>query len=101
MDGRSSYRNGYREGCSVNMTVRKRLISVSHWIIIAILLSSSFVVSTPVRADENPCLKADAQGCSFGLPSFQYEALLGQMLAYPTPDVHPLQIDTTELGHID
>ncbi len=52
----------------------------------------------PVHADDNPCLSGAASGCSYGLPTFQYQLLLGQMLAHPTPDVRPLEIDLTDLG---
>ncbi len=38
-------------------------------------------------------------GCSYGLPTFQYQLLLGQMTAHPSPNVHPLDVDMAELGH--
>ena len=46
----------------------------------------------------NVCLVADAPGCSYGMPTFQYQLLLGEMAAHPAPDVRPLEVDLTELG---
>src|SRR5450432_916031 len=68
------------------------------------LLVSTYVLSTfaagfqVTHAASNVCVAADAPGCTSGLPTFQYEALLGEMAANPVPDVQPLSPDTTELG---
>jgi lipoprotein-anchoring transpeptidase ErfK/SrfK len=47
--------------------------------------------------DTNPCLDPAATGCSFGLPSFQYQQLLGQMLAHPSPNVRQLEVAESDL----
>src|SRR5258708_7099342 len=68
------------------------------------VLVGFYVVSTfaagyqVMRAAGNTCLAADTPGCTLGLPTFQYEVLLGQMAANPVPNVQPLTADTTELG---
>jgi hypothetical protein len=50
-----------------------------------------------VRAASN-CLTPDAPGCMYGLPTYQYQLLLGNMAAHPEPDVRQLPIDMNELG---
>lgn len=65
--------------------------------VLAILIST-LTVRVSARADADPCAAADATGCSFGLPTFQYQLLLADMLAHPTPNARPLQIDTNELN---
>src|SRR5689334_20844727 len=50
-----------------------------------------------VRA-ENNCLAPDTPGCMFGLPTYQYQLLLGEMAAHPEPDVRQLPVDLNELG---
>jgi hypothetical protein len=55
-------------------------------------------LSIAVRAESSdPCPTADAAGCSNGLPTFTYQALLTQMLAHPGPNVRTLQVDQNEL----
>src|SRR5258708_22947261 len=50
------------------------------------------------RAAGNTCLAVDVPGCTAGLPTFLYEALLCQMTGNPAPTVKPLGANTTELG---
>ncbi|MEP7289164.1 MAG: L,D-transpeptidase [Chloroflexota bacterium] len=69
------------------------------WILLAVfLIGSMFSAQVAVHADDNKCLLSDASGCTYGLPTFQYQALLGEMLANPAPNVRPLEVDETELG---
>ncbi|HLY26278.1 MAG TPA: L,D-transpeptidase [Aggregatilineales bacterium] len=68
------------------------------FIVAALLLVNGFFAPNDVRADDNPCPKADTAGCTFGLPSFQYEMLLTEMIADPAPRVTPISVDTSELG---
>ncbi len=66
---------------------------------LAINLLLSGVASPPIaRADDNPCPQADTPGCTYGLPTFQYQLLLGEMIANPAPHVTPVPVDRTELG---
>ncbi len=74
----------------------RRWIPFRFLIAIALLLPL-FVAQTSARADDQ-CLTAGADGCSFGLPTFQYQLLLNDMLAHPTPNVRPLQVDNNELS---
>jgi lipoprotein-anchoring transpeptidase ErfK/SrfK len=39
------------------------------------------------------CLTENAPGCTFGLPTQQYNALLAEMKANPTPEVEPVPLD--------
>jgi hypothetical protein len=66
-----------------------------------VLVAQFLIVGSLVRAEGsgNLCLAADAPGCSFGLPTFQYQLLLGEMAAHPSPDVRPLEVDMSELGY--
>jgi hypothetical protein len=77
----------------------KRVIQVA---LIVLFMATLLVVPQQTHADSdtNPCLKPKAKDCTYGLPTFQYEALLGQMLANPTPNVRQLAIDETELGKL-
>jgi hypothetical protein len=43
------------------------------------------------------CLVAGAPGCTHGLPTFQYEMLLGQMAAHPIPNVREIEVDNREI----
>ncbi len=73
----------------------RRFSIIRVFVLIAIIVSG-LSAATAAHADD-ACAAADSEGCSFGLPTFQYQALLGQMLAHPTPNVRPLQIDQNEL----
>src|SRR5947207_3141541 len=68
--------------------------------VIAIVLALIPHVGIVARADstENACLSAQATGCTNGLPTFQYQLLLGEMAAHPAPDVRPLAPDISEIG---
>src|SRR5512133_1777941 len=52
----------------------------------------------PARADGDPCSNVDAPGCTNGLPAAEYQRLLAEMQAYPTPAVTPIPIDKKEVG---
>jgi hypothetical protein len=69
------------------------------------LLLIVLVGMTPLRAEADNQLMCitirPKPGCSFGLPTFQYEILLGQMTAHPVPNVRPLDVDVAALGHSD
>jgi hypothetical protein len=68
---------------------------------IAILTGLSGVAAPVVsRADgpaPNPCPAPDTPGCIHGLPAFQYEMLLAQMVAHPAPSVRQIAIDHQEI----
>jgi len=69
-------------------------------LVLVALISAAFVAN-PVNAegpaDANPCLVASTAGCSYGLPTVQYELLLTQMMAHPSPDVREIDIDPREV----
>src|SRR4051794_9446681 len=50
-----------------------------------------------VHAEGN-CLNPETPGCMFGLPTYQYQLLLGEMAAHPEPDVRQLPVDMNEIG---
>src|SRR5258707_1821384 len=66
-------------------------------LITLLTLTSGFLVPH-AAAQGNACLAADVPGCSYGLPTFQYEMLLGPMAANPVPNVQPVEVDENELG---
>lgn len=61
------------------------------------IASSLFAGQFAARAADS-CTTATEAGCSFGLPTFQYQLLLSQMLAHPSPNVRQLQTDPDELN---
>jgi lipoprotein-anchoring transpeptidase ErfK/SrfK len=66
----------------------------AHLVLIASLafVGLQFVAPPVIRAAD--CLSAvNAPGCTHGLPTEQYEALLPAMLANPEPGVRPLAVD--------
>lgn len=68
------------------------------WIPITCLLLSLFAqMSIPSPAAALDCLTPGTAGCMFGLPAFQYQLLLTEMVAHPTPDVRPLSVDRDEI----
>src|SRR5260221_944821 len=74
------------------------------WFLLAIVPIISIISSlpsTPARADDNLCLRREASGCTNGLPTFQYQLLLGEMAAHPTPNVRPISVDDTEIGRVN
>lgn len=68
-------------------------------IIIIVLMA---VAGAPALAHtafaQDPCSGDSAPGCTFGLPTFQYQLLMNDMLAHPAPNVRPLETDTNELN---
>jgi L,D-transpeptidase catalytic domain len=62
------------------------------------MVGSAFMVRADTNDNKNPCLSAEATGCTHGLPTFQYQLLLGEMAAHPVPDVRPLAVDISEIG---
>lgn len=52
----------------------------------------------PTYAQGDPCATWNAPGCSFGLPTATYEALLAEMTANPAPVVTPITIDTEHVS---
>ena len=74
------------------------------WFVLAIVPIISLISSistAPARADDNACLRREASGCTNGLPTFQYQLLLGEMAAHPTPNVRPISVDDTEIGRVN
>src|SRR5579859_4135385 len=65
------------------------------FVITLALLSGPFSVA--VLADSTACLQESTPGCTHGLPTDQYNALLTQMQANPTPDVAPVPYDKNEI----
>jgi hypothetical protein len=70
-----------------------------YWLLVAgFILANAFVnvavQPTTALAAENPCLAAvNAPGCTHGLPTDQYNALLPQMQAHGTPAGRTLEVD--------
>ncbi|HVO43762.1 MAG TPA: L,D-transpeptidase [Aggregatilineales bacterium] len=54
-------------------------------------------VIIPARADGNPCPTESTPGCTFGLPTDQYNQLLVQMNAHPAPEVSDVPVDVPEV----
>jgi hypothetical protein len=81
----------------------KRRTSLTRWMLITLFMSLQLAALPgwvrPAQAEDNsnPCLTPNTPGCSFGLPTYQYEMLLGQITAHPTPNVRPLSVDITEI----
>jgi len=75
----------------------RRLTHVVAVIPIAVSLALPVIPTSAQIAD--PCPAIDSPGCSFGLPAFQYQLRLTEMLAHPSPNVRPLQVDTKELNN--
>src|SRR5215472_16752437 len=73
-------------------------IKVIRALIAIAVLVPMLALRVPARADTDPCPATDTPGCSYELPTFQYQLLLSDMLAHPSPNVRPLQVDTNELN---
>src|SRR5258708_22316326 len=67
-------------------------------ILLVTVLISTFAVPFKLNDDNNPCPKPDTNDCIFGLPTFEYEQLLSEMIANPTPPVQPIPVKQAELG---
>lgn len=67
--------------------------------LMAIWLASGRIL--PAQADDfreqNACLGEAAPGCTHGLPTIQYQLLLPQMLAHPSPNVREIEVDAREV----
>ncbi|HVO42191.1 MAG TPA: L,D-transpeptidase [Aggregatilineales bacterium] len=79
--------------------MRSRLNTPVRWMVIAVIVMTSFSLSrVAARADDSAvCLDPAAAGCMSGLPTFQYQQLLGQMLAHPSPNVRQVEVDESDL----
>jgi hypothetical protein len=66
-------------------------------LLITILLLVGTASVAPVRADGNPCLSETTPGCTYGLPTDQYNQLLAQMQAHPAPEVTDVAVDIHEV----
>ncbi len=68
--------------------------------VVILLLMPIIAVRSVIRAgdDSHSCLVTDTPGCMYGLPTFQYQLLLGEMAAHPVPNVRPLAYDLDDLG---
>ena len=72
----------------------KRLLSITP----IILLSLAFIAPiTPAQADGNPCPTETSAGCTNGLPSGQYQQLLADMQAHPSPEVAQIAPDMPDV----
>ncbi|HRE48666.1 MAG TPA: L,D-transpeptidase [Aggregatilineales bacterium] len=71
--------------------------SARFWLVLAVLLTASGVLPIPARAEDSPCFTPGTPGCAYGLPAFQYELLLGEMVAHPTPNVRPLDVSIRDV----
>jgi hypothetical protein len=63
-----------------------------------VFLSLFAALPIPSYAQAPLCSTPNTPDCTHGLPTYQYELLLGEMLARPAPDVRPLQVDTVTLN---
>ncbi len=62
-----------------------------------LLILAGMIPLQTARADD--CLSSEnAPGCMFGLPAGDYQRLLGEMQANPTPDVADVPVDRKEVG---
>lgn len=64
-------------------------------LIVVMLVMPFWQQLNPARAAD--CTMVGTPGCIHGLPTFQYEMLLTEMLAHPTPDVRSLPVDQDEI----
>lgn len=64
----------------------------------ALIFSATLFNSNTAHATELDCSALDSPGCAFGLPTFQYQLLMNDMMAHPKPNVRELQTDPAELG---
>ncbi len=73
---------------------------IGRWVVLVALLTQVLTAWDTARADDKnkSCLMPGTTGCTFGLPTFQYQLLLGEMMAHPTPNVRQLGVDDNELG---
>lgn len=67
-----------------------------YWIMLAVIVLAQGAV-WPRTARAADCLTPNTPGCTYGLPTFQYQLMLTDMLAHPTPNVRPLDVDTDEI----
>ena len=65
---------------------------------ITLLLITILLFTVPVQADPNCLENPTATGCRAGLPETEYEALLAEMEAQPTPNVTPLEPNLKEIN---
>jgi hypothetical protein len=76
----------------------RRLVLLIVILLVAPIIALHISVQANENKAENRCLAPDAPGCTSGLPTFQYQLLLGEMAAHPVPDVRPLEVDLAEIG---
>src|SRR5579871_3144069 len=80
------------------MAAKRPLRSLILTIFVICSLFAVLAIPSRAHADDNSCLTPGTAGCSFGLPTFQYQLLLGQMAANPVPNVRPLDPALSEIG---
>lgn len=68
------------------------------WPLILVLVVLSAPLLSPRPAAALDCLAPETPGCQHGLPIFQYQLLLTEMIAFPSPEVRPLSVDTDEIA---
>src|SRR5258705_10730381 len=68
---------------------------------IAIVMGLGFVPGkidlVYAQGDANPCPWIDTPGCTFGLPTDQYNQLFADMQVHPAPDVSQISVDKKEV----
>src|SRR5262249_31081406 len=72
---------------------------VSHnWLVMLSVGLLALAMLPPQVARADDCLSGpNVPGCKFGLPEGQYDALLGQMNANPTPNTTTIAVNRTEI----
>lgn len=75
-----------------------RLAKTTSSLVKLIAIAAVALMAFPDSARALDCTAAGAAGCTSGLPSFQYQMLLTEMLAHPEPNVRPLQVDDVEIS---
>jgi lipoprotein-anchoring transpeptidase ErfK/SrfK len=68
------------------------------WPLILALVVLSLPLLSPHPAAALDCFAPETLGCQHGLPIFQYQLLLTEMMAFPLPEVRPLSVDTDEIA---
>ncbi len=67
------------------------------FVVLSVLLSNTLAPSIQVRAD-GECVDPESPKCTNGLPTEEYQKLLVEMQAHPSPDVTPVAVDRREVN---
>ncbi len=73
----------------------------ARWALVAAILLSMVIAPSVADAEggtrPSACLAANAPGCTHGLPTWQYQMLLPEMLAHPTPNAREIEVNQRDV----